>query len=98
MKKPLTSFRKRMSEKSPEEQLEIQIGGTLLLGEVLKELREGEDLTQSDIGKLLKMPQSNISKLEGQEDFKVSTFQKYLGALGYRISIVPLSEQKAVTA
>lgn len=53
----------------------------------LRELREAAGKTQQEMAAALKTVQPEISRLERREDFRLSTLQNYVTALGGRLDI-----------
>lgn len=53
----------------------------------LATLRRLRDLTQQDVARRLDMPQSNVSRIENQEDLFLSTLGAYVRALGGELVI-----------
>ncbi|MBK9584388.1 MAG: XRE family transcriptional regulator [Alphaproteobacteria bacterium] len=53
----------------------------------LQELRKAAGLTQAVMSAELKMPQSNISRLEKNSDMLLSTLRDYVEALGGKLSL-----------
>jgi transcriptional regulator len=53
----------------------------------LQELRKAAGLTQAEISRSLKMPQSNVSRLERESDMLLSTLRNYIDAIGGNLSI-----------
>ncbi len=51
-------------------------------GKLLRQLREGQHITQVALGEALDMVQSDVSRIERQRDLRVSTLAAYLWALG----------------
>ncbi len=56
--------------------------------EALDQLRKALNLTQEQIAALIDTAQSNVSKLEKQQDMRISTLQRYVEALGGKLKIV----------
>ena len=54
----------------------------------LADLRKARQLTQSQIGELLKISQASVSKMEGQTDMYLSTMKKFVEAMGGELEIV----------
>lgn len=48
----------------------------------LRALREAEQETQVDVARLADMSQGDVSRLEQQDDIKLSTLRRYVRALG----------------
>ena len=54
----------------------------------LRELRIAAGMTQEEVSEALKSAQSEISRLEKRDDFRVSTLREYVHALGGRLEII----------
>ncbi|GAB1540413.1 hypothetical protein NUACC21_30820 [Scytonema sp. NUACC21] len=54
----------------------------------LQELRKAAGLTQAEISRSLRMPQSNVSRLERESDMLLSTLRNYIDAIGGNLTIV----------
>jgi predicted XRE-type DNA-binding protein len=53
----------------------------------LQELRKAAGLTQAEISRSLKIPQSNVSRLERESDMLLSTLRNYIDAIGGNLTI-----------
>ena len=53
----------------------------------LQALRSAAKLTQAEVSKALNMPQGNVSRLEQNSDMLLSTLQKYVEAIGGKLSL-----------
>lgn len=60
----------------------------------LKELRESLGLTQEEVAKRMGVGQAAVSRLESREDSKVETLEKYAAALGARLVLIVVFEQR----
>ena len=65
--------------------------------ELLSELRKEQEVTQKELAIILKIRQSAISKLEGQEDVMVKTLEKYIQALGGELEVRAKFPDRTVT-
>lgn len=67
----------------------IEADGETLLREheLLKWLRQERKVTQAQLAELIGIRQASVSKLESQEDMRVSTLRKYVEALGGELEI-----------
>jgi DNA-binding XRE family transcriptional regulator len=54
----------------------------------LKELREAAGKTQAKLAAALKKAQSEISRIESRSDYRLSTLQRYVAALGGKLEVV----------
>ena len=55
---------------------------------VLREHRKARSLTQAEVGKLLGMDQSEVSRLEQRTDLLLSTLKRYVAATGGVLHLV----------
>lgn len=62
----------------------------------LKEIRKMLGLTQTDVAKVAKMNQSDLSLTERRDDHLVSTLRRYVKALGGDLEIVARFGNKAI--
>lgn len=53
----------------------------------LGELRERQGMTQKDVAAALRVSQTNVSKIERQQELYVSTVQRYVAALGGQLRL-----------
>ena len=53
----------------------------------LAELRQGRDVTQTDLAKVLGVSQTNVSRIEHESDLYVSTLRAYVEALGGELEL-----------
>lgn len=54
----------------------------------LAELRTARQVTQVELARALNLPQSNISRIEHDDDWKVSTLRRFVEALGGHLELV----------
>jgi hypothetical protein len=54
----------------------------------LKELREAAGKTQAELANALKKAQSEVSRIESRSDYRFSTLQRYVTALGGELEVV----------
>jgi DNA-binding XRE family transcriptional regulator len=54
----------------------------------LRELRIVAGMTQEEVAKALKAAQSEISRLENRDDYRISTLRDYVHALGGQLEII----------
>src|ERR1700676_1014874 len=54
----------------------------------LRELRIAAGMTQEQMAEALKSAQSEVSRLEKRDDYRLSTLREYVHALGGRLEIV----------
>ena len=67
-----------------------------VLGHVIKDARKKKQLTQTELGKLVGVQKSQISKLENNtKNFRIGTIMKVLDALGAKVKLhVELENQQ----
>jgi len=53
----------------------------------LGELRQGRKITQKEVAEALGVTQANVSRIEREDDLRLSTLEKYAAALGGRLEI-----------
>lgn len=73
-----------LSRLPKEEREEVEARARELITEemTLRELRQACDLTQDQIGEMLKVGQDSISRLEKRSDLRLSTLRSYVRAMG----------------
>lgn len=60
------------------------------IGKSLQQARISRDLTQTELGALVGLPQSHISKIErGETDFQWTTLEQIANAVGLSAVLVP---------
>ena len=60
------------------------------IGKSLQQSRKARDLTQAELGALVGLPQSHISKIErGETDFQWTTLEQIANAVGLSAVLVP---------
>jgi predicted transcriptional regulator len=62
----------------------------------LAELREGRQVTQQELAEALDVTQSNISRVEHQDDLYLSTLRGYVEALGGELQLRAVFEDQIV--
>ena len=59
-----------------------------LIGEIVKQIREKQNLTQDELSQLLKVNKSNISKIENNlKSIRMDTFFRVIEALNTKMTI-----------
>jgi transcriptional regulator with XRE-family HTH domain len=83
------SFNELKEKMSPErrEGVEERAQGSLL-SMALQDLRQARHLTQQELAAILDMNQAALSKMENQNDIRVSTLRKLLSGMGGRLKLV----------
>lgn len=67
------------------------------LGEVVRERRLGQNLTQAELGKRMGVKKSQISKLERGEDMSLRSMRRVFRALGVESATLDLGSAGKVT-
>lgn len=82
-------FRDLMSKMLPEAQADVRFRAAIELAELdLAELRGAVGLTQAEVGKLLKVSQVAVSRVEsGERAILIGTLRRYVEALGGRLRV-----------
>lgn len=62
----------------------------------LRALREAAGLTQEELAQRVDVTQSQLSKLERREDFRLSTLRRYVAALDGQLEIVAVVDGKRI--
>jgi DNA-binding XRE family transcriptional regulator len=62
----------------------------------LRTLREAVGLTQEELAQRVVVTQSQLSKLEHRDDFRLSTLRRYVTALGGQLEIVAIVDGKRI--
>lgn len=62
----------------------------------LRALREAAGLTQEELAQRVAVTQSELSKLERREDYRLSTLRRYVNALGGQLEIVAVVDGKRI--
>ena len=62
----------------------------------LRALREAAGLTQEELAQRVAVTQSELSKLERREDYRLSTLRRYVTALGGQLEIVAVVDGKRI--
>ena len=55
---------------------------------VLREIRKARELTQAELGQLLGMDQSEVSRLEQRTDLLLSTLRRFVAATGGELHLI----------
>jgi transcriptional regulator with XRE-family HTH domain len=66
------------------------------LAMTLRELREFAQKTQEDVAETAAMTQSELSRLERRDDHLLSTLRRYVEALGGRLEVVAVFENRQI--
>jgi len=53
----------------------------------LRELRDSRETRQGDLAARLSVSQANVSRIEREQDVKLSTLERYVNALGGRLAV-----------
>jgi DNA-binding XRE family transcriptional regulator len=83
-----------------EDQLEIQrriVAAELRLGELdLGAVRRARRVSQATVADALDVSQPNVSRIEQEDDVRLSTLGRYIAALGGRLEVTAVFEDGAV--
>ena len=83
------SFNELKDQMSPERRLKIEERAQdVLINMALQEIRKNRQLTKQDLAELLDVNQAALSKMENQDDMRVSTLRSLLAAMGGNLKIV----------
>jgi transcriptional regulator with XRE-family HTH domain len=83
------SFNELKEKMSPERRQKVEERAqAVLIGMALQEMRQARGLTQQDLAEILDMNQAALSKMENQDDIRVSTLRKLLSGMGGRLKLV----------
>lgn len=69
------------------ERIEAHTQALLQEYELLKALRQERDVSQAQLAELMGIRQASVSKIENQDDMRLSTLRKYIEALGGELEI-----------
>lgn len=58
-----------------------------LVGDAVKRARESKQLTQEELGRLIGVPRTRISRIENGKDLNFSTLSKVFKAMGIRAKL-----------
>ncbi|HBH07860.1 MAG TPA: transcriptional regulator [Rikenellaceae bacterium] len=67
------------------------------IGEIVRERRLGQNLTQAELGKRMGVKKSQVSKLERGEDMSLRSMRRVFRALGVESGILDLGPAGKVT-
>jgi ribosome-binding protein aMBF1 (putative translation factor) len=85
--KPWSDIRARKFSPQKQRAIDRAVAAELLEMD-LRELREAAGKTQEELAAALKKAQSEISRIEGRSDYRLSTLQRYVAALGGELEVV----------
>ena len=85
----LSKYTAKRRKKDPEFGSDFEVGyESFKIGVVLKKAREAAGMTQDEIADAIGTKKTAISRLENHaEDVRLSTLEKYVHALGKRITV-----------
>jgi DNA-binding transcriptional regulator YiaG len=97
-KVPTSTWQEIKAKKfSPEQLRQLDDGVEQELLEMdLRALREAAGLTQEELAQRVAVTQSQLSKLERREDFRLSTLRRYVAALGGQLEIIAVVDGKRI--
>jgi len=83
------SFRRLIEELPTErrERIEAQKQALMKECELLKALRQNRQVSQRQLAELMGIRQASVSKIENQDDMRLSTLRRYVEALGGELEI-----------
>jgi DNA-binding XRE family transcriptional regulator len=84
----LTSADELRRRRSPNRERVDAIKRTVELEIALRDLRERRGVTQEHVAAHLGTSRPNVSRIEGEDDVRVSTLQRYVAALGGELELV----------
>ena len=85
---PAKNFNELRAKLSPERRAENDAWVKQTLAEMpLHELRAARELTQEHLASLLRIKQSNVSKMERRTDMYIGTLAKFIEAMGGQLEI-----------
>ena len=87
-KTKLTSADELRRRRPPNRDRVDAIKRTVELEIALRELRERRGVTQEYVAAHLETSRPNVSRIEGEDDVRVSTLQRYVAALGGELELV----------
>jgi hypothetical protein len=76
--------------------VDAQVRADLLEME-LRDLRELAGKTQVEVAEIAAMTQSELSRFERREDYLLSTLRRYVEALGGKLEVVAVLDNRRVT-
>lgn len=62
----------------------------------LRELRQEAGKTQAEVAEIAEMTQAELSKIERRDDHLLSTLRRYVAALGGRVEVVAVFDNKRI--
>ena len=97
-KVPTSTWQEIKAKKFSSEQLRQLDDGVEqeLLEMDLRALREAAGLTQEELAQRVAITQSQLSKLERREDYRLSTLRRYVVALGGQLEIIAVVDGKRI--
>jgi DNA-binding XRE family transcriptional regulator len=84
----LTSADELRRRRPPNRERVDAIKRTVELDIALRDLRERRGVTQEQVAAQLGTSRPNVSRIEGEDDVRVSTLQRYVAALGGELELV----------
>lgn len=84
----LTSAKDLRRRRPPNRERVEAIKRTLELGIALNELRERRGITQEQVAAELATSRPNVSRIEREDDVRVTTLQRYVAAIGGELEVV----------
>jgi transcriptional regulator with XRE-family HTH domain len=83
------NFKELRDKMSPERRVRVEEQAREMMVEMLlAEIRKESGLTQVDLAEALGIKQPSLSKLEAQDDMRISTLRRIIKALGGELELV----------
>lgn len=96
--KNFKGLRDKLYKEHPETRAEVEEKTHALLDAIrLAEVREQMGVTQAELARLLEVGQTNVSRIEHEEDVYLSTLKKYVAALGGRLELSAVFPDRTIT-
>ncbi|NBC97392.1 MAG: XRE family transcriptional regulator [Deinococcus-Thermus bacterium] len=82
-------FRRHIEDLPAERRARIESDKQALIREykLLKALRQDRDVSQAELAELMSIRQASVSKIENQQDIRLSTLRRYVHALGGELEL-----------
>lgn len=84
----LTNVADLRAEKPRDEKAIAAYRAEILTEILLTELREERGVTQAAIAERLQTSRPNVSRIEHEDDVRLSTLTRYVGAMGGRVRVI----------
>lgn len=86
----MSTLQDKLDQLSPERRHRVEQRAAMLVAEemTLRQLRQAVRHTQVDVAQRLGINQENVSRLEQRDDLLLSSLNRYIAALGGKLSLV----------